>query len=94
MAFDSLQPLVASSSGPFGDQVRLAAAQLAFQGGQYQAAAEVAAQVSPDGGLLPDAVLARAWSLYRAGQADSSAALFGEYARDRGRSSPGATRRG
>jgi len=80
MAFDSLQSLVTSSSGPFGDQVKLAAAQLAFQGGQYQAAADVAAQVSPDGGLLPEAVLARAWALYRAGQADSSAALFSQYA--------------
>jgi len=60
--------------------VRLAAAQLAFQAGQYQAAADVAGQVSADSGLQPDAVLARAWALYRAGQADSSAALFARYA--------------
>ncbi len=79
-ALDSLQPLVANATGPFADQVRLAAAQLAYQAAQYPVAAQFAAQVSANGGLGPDAMLARAWSLYRAGQFDSSAALFGEYA--------------
>jgi hypothetical protein len=79
-AFDALRPLAAGASGPFGDQVKLTASQLALRGGQFGAAAQIASQISPTGGLAPDAQLARAWAQYRAGQLDSAAALFGDFA--------------
>jgi TolA-binding protein len=78
-AMDALGPMPSGNS-PFADQVRLAAAQLAYRSGKFDAAAQYAAQVPATSGLAPDAQLARAWSLYRAGQFDSAAALFGDYA--------------
>ena len=79
-ALGAIAPLAATATGSFGDQVRLTAAQLAFQGGLYDAATVYARQVSPSGGLAADAQLTRAWSLYRSGKYDSAAALFGDFA--------------
>jgi hypothetical protein len=79
-ALETLRPLAAGATGPFGDQLRLAAARLAFQTGRFDVAAQLAGQVPPTSGLAPDASLARAWSLYRAGQYDSAAAIFGDFA--------------
>jgi hypothetical protein len=79
-ALETLRPLATSASGPFADQLRLAAARLAFQSGKFDIAAQLAGQVPASSGLAPEATLARAWSLYRAGQFDSSAAIFGDFA--------------
>jgi len=79
-ALDALRPLTTVATGPFGDQVRLTAAEIAFEDGQYQAAAAFAAGVAPASSVGAQALLTRAWSLYRAGQADSARAAFAAFA--------------
>lgn len=80
-ALETLQPLTSVATGPFGDQVRLTAAELAYQSGQYDAAASYAQGVSPTSGLAPQAVLTRAWALYRAGKSDDAGAAFADFAK-------------
>ena len=79
-ALDALRPLTSVATGPFGDQVRLTAAELAFQEGQYEAAAGFAAGVAATSSVGAQALLTRAWSLYRAGQADSARTAFTAFA--------------
>jgi tetratricopeptide (TPR) repeat protein len=79
-ALDALRPLTNVATGAFGDQVRLTAAELAFEEGQYEAAAGFAARVAPTSSVGAQALLTRAWSLYRAGQADSARAAFTAFA--------------
>ncbi|HEY7877116.1 MAG TPA: hypothetical protein VIC55_02775 [Gemmatimonadaceae bacterium] len=79
-ALDALRPMTNVATGPFGDQVRLTAAEVAFEAGQYDAAAGYAAGVSPTSGLAAQALLTQAWALYRAGRADSSRASFAAFA--------------
>lgn len=79
-ALDALRPLTSVATGAFGDQVRLTAAELAFQEGQYEAAAGFAAGDAATSSVGAQALLTRAWSLYRAGQADSARTAFTAFA--------------
>ena len=78
-ALDALRPLANVATGAFGDQVRLTAAEIAFEGGQYEAAATFAAGVGPTSSVGAQALLTRAWALYRAGQPDSARAAFAAF---------------
>ncbi len=80
-ALAALQPLTTGASGEFGDHVRVIAAELAFQLGQYDAAVTLAEGVSPTGGLAAQAQLTKAWALYRANKHDAAAAAFADYAK-------------
>lgn len=79
-ALDELRPLTTVATGAFGDQVRLTAAEVAFEAGQYDAAASYAAGVSSASGLAAQALLTRAWALYRGGHADSAQGAFAGFA--------------
>ena len=81
-ALDALRSLTSVATGPFGDQVRLTAAEIAFEEQQYEAAASFAAGVAPSSSVGAQALLTRAWSLYRAGQADSARSAFATFAKN------------
>ena len=79
-ALDALRPLATTALGEFADQVRLTAAQLAYEADQYDQAATFAAQVPATSGLGGQALLTRAWALYKANQLDAAAEAFRDFA--------------
>jgi hypothetical protein len=79
-ALDAMRSLSGQALGEFGDQVNLTTAQLAYQRGQYDVAAQLAANVAVDGGLGAQALLTRGWALYRAGQLAEAEAAFRDFA--------------
>jgi hypothetical protein len=79
-ALASLEALAAAATGELQDQVRLTAAELAYEHEQYDVAARLAGQVSAAGGLGAQALLTRAWSLYKANDIAGSAQAFQDYA--------------
>jgi outer membrane protein assembly factor BamD (BamD/ComL family) len=82
-ALTRLEALAQSSTGTFADQVRLTAAQLAYQTGAYDRAVTFANAVTPNGGLAPLALLTKAWAQYKtkdiAGAGQSFAAFADQY---------------
>lgn len=80
-ALQSLQTLASSASGELADQVRLTAAQVAYEGGEFAQAASLASAVSSTGGLASQALLTRAWALYKANQVSAAGEAFAEFAR-------------
>lgn len=78
-ALAALESLASSATGELQDQVRLTAAQLAYEHEQYDASARLAGQVA-QGGLAAQALLTRAWALYKANDIAGSAQAFQEYA--------------
>ena len=79
-AMSALQALAGDALGEFADQVNLTMAQLAYQGGDFDAASAAASRVSAEGGLSAQAALTRAWSLYKASQLDPAAQAFTDFA--------------
>ena len=79
-ALSRLQALSEGSSGAFAEQVRLSAAQTALGVGQYAAAASLADGVPATSGAGAQALLTKAWALYRGGNAAGAAAAFHEFA--------------
>ena len=72
-AITSLQSLARDALGDFADQVNLTIAQLAYQRGDYQLATTAAARVDTASGLSAQAMLTRAWALYKASQLEPAA---------------------
>ena len=64
-ALARLEALAQTANGTFGDQVRLTAAELAYETNAYDRAVTFANAVSPNGGLAPLALLTKAWSQYK-----------------------------
>jgi hypothetical protein len=79
-ALTALQSLAGSSNGEFADQVRLTAAQLAYETGHYDVAASAASGVSESGGLAAQALLTRAWALYKSNQVGPAGEAFSTFA--------------
>ncbi|HEV7703148.1 MAG TPA: hypothetical protein VGO46_02605, partial [Gemmatimonadaceae bacterium] len=79
-ALSRLQALSEGNSGTFAEQVRLSAAQTALGVGQYAAAASLADGVPATSGAGAQALLTKAWALYRGGNAAGAAAAFREFA--------------
>ena len=80
-ALAALAQLAGGQQGEFGDQIRLTAAQLAYESNQFDQAAQLAGGVNPVGGLGAQALLVRAWAQYKAGQVDAAGNSFAEFAR-------------
>ncbi|HET7585519.1 MAG TPA: hypothetical protein VFK13_11465 [Gemmatimonadaceae bacterium] len=80
-AYAAMRALADSLDGAARDAARLTAAQLAFQGGQYDSAAALASTVDSASAVAVQALLTRAWSLYRAHRVDEAGAAFAEFAR-------------
>jgi hypothetical protein len=80
-SLQALQAVAAGTTGEFADQVRLTAAQLAYESERYDVAADLASQVSATGGVAAQALLTRAWALYKADQVGPAGEAFAEFAR-------------
>ena len=82
-ALARLEALAQTANGTFADQVRLTAAQLAYETNAYDRAITFANAVTPNGGLAPLALLTKAWSQYKnkdvAGAGQSFAAFADQY---------------
>jgi hypothetical protein len=79
-ALGALRSLAQVATGTFGDHVRLIAAELAYESGQYASAVANARGVGSGTGLAPQALLAQGWSLYRNGDLAAARAAFAEFA--------------
>ncbi|MFL5563078.1 MAG: tetratricopeptide repeat protein [Gemmatimonadaceae bacterium] len=79
-AVTSLESLASSATGELQDQVRLTAAQVAFEAERYDDAARIAGQVSPSSGLAAEALLTRAWALYKGNNIAAAGQAFDEFA--------------
>jgi hypothetical protein len=79
-ALEALRAMAGSATGELADQARLTAAELAHQSGQYDVAAATAAEIPETSGLAPQALLTRAWALYRGRQVDSAGTAFAAFA--------------
>jgi tetratricopeptide (TPR) repeat protein len=79
-AITSLQALARDALGDFADQVNLTIAQLAYQRGDYELATTAAARVDTASGLSAQAMLTRAWALYKAAQLEPAATAFTSFA--------------
>lgn len=79
-AVDAMQQLAQRASGTFADQVRLTAAQLAYEAGRYDDAERLAAMVSEGGGLAAQAMFTRAWALYKADRIQQAGDAFAQFA--------------
>jgi hypothetical protein len=79
-ALTTLQTLSENNRGAFAEQVRLSAAQTALGVGQFAAAASLADGVPASSGAGAQALLTKAWALYRGGNAAGAATAFREFA--------------
>jgi len=79
-ALATLQALSENNRGAFAEQVRLSAAQTALGAGQFDAAASLADGVPETSGAGAQALLTKAWALYRGGNAAGAATAFREFA--------------
>ena len=82
-ALARLEALAQTANGTFADQVRLTAAQLAYETNAYDRAITFASAVTPNGGLAPLALLTKGWAQYKnkdvAGAGQSFAAFADQY---------------
>ena len=82
-ALARLEALAQTANGTFADQVRLTAAQLAYETNAYDRAITFANAVTPNGGLAPLALLTKAWAQYKnkdvAGAGQSFATFADQY---------------
>jgi outer membrane protein assembly factor BamD (BamD/ComL family) len=79
-AVTSLETLASTATGALQDQVRLTAAEVAYEGERYDDAARLAGQVSPNSGLAAQALLTRAWALYKGNNIAAAGQAFDEFA--------------
>ena len=80
-ALTALQALATEASGAFADQIRLTAAQLAYEAEQYPEAVRIAGAIPASSGLAAQALLTRAWALYKADQIEAAGEAFLEFGR-------------
>lgn len=79
-ALGALRSLAQVATGSFGDHVRLIAAELAYESGQYGSAVANARGVGSNTGLTPQALLAQGWALYKNGELAAARSAFAEFA--------------
>jgi len=79
-ALAALQALASGATGEFADQVRLTAAQLAYETEQYPVAVQLADAISRTGGLAAQAQFTRAWALYKSDQLAPAGEAFSDFA--------------
>lgn len=79
-AVAELRSLANGLQGEFADQVRLTAAQLAYQAAQYDDAATIASEIAPTSGLGAQALLTKGWAQYKAGRIADAQQAFDAFA--------------
>jgi len=75
----TLESIAASTSTPFGDQVRLTAAQVAYEGGRHADAVRIASTLPENSPLAAPALLTRAWALYKLDRVDEAERAFTDF---------------
>lgn len=79
-AIASLEAVAGGASGSFADQVRLTAAQVAYEGERYQDAVRIASTIGDQSQLAAPALLTRAWALYKLDRVEDAERAFSEFA--------------
>ncbi len=79
-AMTALQAMGGTAAADFADQVKLTAAALAYQSGQFDQAVTLAESIAPTSGFAADALLTKAWALYKARRHDLASQAFGDFA--------------
>jgi len=79
-ALQALDALAGRASGEFADQVRLTAAQLAYEANQFDQAAALAGRIAATSGLGAQALMTRAWALYKGNQIGAAGDAFADFA--------------
>jgi hypothetical protein len=79
-AVSALEAVAASSTGSFGDQARLTAAQVAYEGERYADAIRIASGIGETSQVAAPALLTRAWALYKLERLDEAERAFLDFA--------------
>jgi tetratricopeptide (TPR) repeat protein len=79
-AIASLEAVAGTASGSFADQVRLTAAQVAYEGERYQDAVRIASTIGDQSQLAAPALLTRAWALYKLDRVADAEHAFSDFA--------------
>jgi hypothetical protein len=79
-AVASLESVASSATGPFADQVRLTAAQVAYEGENYADAVRMVSAISDGSQVAAPALLTRAWALYKLDRVDEAQRAFSDFA--------------
>jgi len=79
-AVSSLEDAARGATGEFADQVRLTAAQVAYEGERFADAVRIAASVDSGGRLAAPALLTRAWALYKLNEVSDAERAFTGFA--------------
>ncbi len=78
-ALAALQTVAGGASGEFREQVRLTAAQLAYESGRYDEAVSLVDAISPTSGLAAQAHLTKAWALFKGNKIAEAGNAFAEF---------------
>ena len=78
-AVGALESIAAGTAGTFADQVRLTAAQVAYEARRYEDAVRIAGAIGDSSQLAAPALLTRAWSLYKLERVDQAAQAFSDF---------------
>jgi hypothetical protein len=79
-AVASLESVAAGATGAFADQVRLTAAQVAYEGENYADALRIVSTVGDSSPVAAPALLTRAWALYKLDRVDEAQRAFSDFA--------------
>jgi outer membrane protein assembly factor BamD (BamD/ComL family) len=75
----SLEAVANGTTGAFADQVRLTAAQVAYEGRRYEDAVRIAAAISDSSQLAAPALFTRAWALYKLERTELAERAFSDF---------------
>jgi len=78
-AVASLEALAIGTTGAFSDQVRLTAAQAAYEGRRYEDAVRIASVIGDSSQLAAPALLTRAWALYKLERIEDAERAFTDF---------------
>ncbi len=75
----SLESIATGSTGAFADQVRLTAAQVAYETRRYEDAVRIAGAIGDSSQQAAPALLTRAWALYKLERVEQAAQAFTDF---------------
>ena len=79
-AVTTLESIANEATGAFSDQVRLTAAQVAYEGERYEDAVRLATAIGDSSELAAPALLTRAWALYKLERIEDAERAFSDFA--------------
>ena len=79
-AVSTLESVANEATGVFADQVRLTAAQVAYEGERYDEALRLSGAIGDSSQLAAPAMLTRAWALYKLDRVENAENVFSDFA--------------